>query len=751
MLLLSLPQCLAQNILYDGSFSSTTAINSYYDQPAPNNIWFAWQNFQINNSVTIEAGVCCYQVTNSGNYTSDVQLIQKGFPLTKEHSYRLSFDVKSDTDRSFGVYLGENEGTWINLIEYDQYNQYATTAWKTITLDFVATNVFANHKLSFELGTIDITTCFDNIILQDLGPYIPTIGIIGAFNDWSSDIDMETTDGILYTLTNYTLPGGDLKFRQDHDWSINWGNTSFPSGIGYQGGSNIPTVSGTYDITFNRITGEYLFTCVSNCVVSIGIIGSAVPPNYGTEPDINLLTQDGVTYTLLNYTFVTGEAKFRQDDSWNSNWGNSIFPSGNAIFNGPNIPVTAGTYNVEFNINTGDYSFKTPLIGILGTSLNGWDTDIDMETTDGINYVLSDHFFTDGYVKFRADNNWAINWGGYDFPRGFATQNGSDIYVPSGTYKVAFNRITGEYSFTATTCPIPAIQCPSGAFAYSEPGTCGANVYYDPVVAAPNCGGEGITIKQIEGLSSGSFFPTGYTLNTFLLTNAEGQTATCSFYVYVYGAYDPPIISGIADELPPLWPPNHKMIPIHLDYTTSNNCGGTITTELYVYSSEPDNGLGDGDLATDWEIVDAHNILLRAERSGTGNGRVYYINIISYDNMYNYSSKVVTVIVPHDKGNSATISYPQNDLGIPAEFSENTPFTTNAWPNPSTNTFNLDIQSSSNEDVALLVFDLNGQLISKLNFGATQTIPFGKDLKAGIYLVQVRQGNRITFLKIVKQ
>ena len=42
-----------------------------------------------------------------------------------------------------------------------------------------------------------------------------------------------------------------------------------------------------------------------------------------------------------------------------------------------------------------------------------------------------------------------------------------------------------------------------------------------------------------------------------------------------------------------------------------------------VTSNEPDNGLGDGDTANDIVIVDDLTVKLRAERSGTGNGRIY--------------------------------------------------------------------------------------------------------------------------------
>ncbi len=750
----------AQNVLSDGEFNTTTTINNYFSQPEPDNVWYSWQNWQINNNVTVVDGVCHYDVVTLGaaKNTWDIQLIQKGFPLIQGHTYRLSFDVKADAYRSFGLFLGENGGNWISLIGYDKYTQFATTDWKTITIDFVATAVFSSHKLSFELGAEQVVTHFDNIMLVDMGIIVPSIGVLGSsLNGWDVDVDMQTTDGIKYMLLNYPLTAGFVKFRQDNTWDVNWGGSNFPSGVAYPNGPDIfIPVLGIYDIIFNRLTGEYLFVCVSNCPASVGILGSAVPPDCSWNSDVNMGTIDGKTYTLKGYTFIDGEAKFRQDDSWNVNWGNSSFPTGTALLNGPNIAVKAGTYNVMFNSVTGDYSFDYQVIGIVGSALNSWDVDVDMQTTDGIAYTLKNISFNDGEVKFRQDHEWTTNWGNNTFPTGIGFPNGANIPVLVGTYDITFNRVTGEYTFTATSCPVPSIKCPDTIYMVNSPGMCGTYVYYSPVVAAPNCGGEGISITQTAGLASGSFFPVGTTTNTFVLKNETNNTVTCSFDVIVLD-YEPPVIKGIADELEPLWPPNHKMIPVQLDYNVTDNCGSPITTDIYVYSSEPDNGLGDGDKAVDWEIKDAHTLLLRAERSGTGTGRIYYIYIVSHDNSYNYSFKMVTVAVPHDKGKAASIastpkpSSTNNKSSFGDTAIENVSFATNVWPNPSSGNFKLEVQSASNENAVLFIFDSNGRLVSNVNAGSQQTISFGENLKAGIYVVVIRQGNNSNTFKVVKQ
>jgi hypothetical protein len=65
-----------------------------------------------------------------------------------------------------------------------------------------------------------------------------------------------------------------------------------------------------------------------------------------------------------------------------------------------------------------------------------------------------------------------------------------------------------------------------------------------------------------------------------------------------------------------------------------------------VSSNEPINGLGDGDVAPDWIVIDAHHVRLRAERSGKGNGRIYTITITCTDANGNSTSQNVTVSIP---------------------------------------------------------------------------------------------------------
>ena len=207
--------------------------------------------------------------------------------------------------------------------------------------------------------------------------------------------------------------------------------------------------------------------------------------------------------------------------------------------------------------------------------------------------------------------------------------------------------ILTDGDLSSTTCPIPDIQCPFDIYVGNAPGICGKYVYYPEVVRAVNCGGEGVSITQTAGLISGSFFPVGTTTNSFLITNSTGDVATCSFDITV-SDNESPVIADLNEIYEPIWPPNHKMVEVFIEYIVMDNCS-TTTTELYISSNEPENGLGGGDKAPDWEILDDHNVLLRAERSGNGNGREYYITISTYDDSWNYAERQVIVKVPHDQ------------------------------------------------------------------------------------------------------
>lgn len=107
-----------------------------------------------------------------------------------------------------------------------------------------------------------------------------------------------------------------------------------------------------------------------------------------------------------------------------------------------------------------------------------------------------------------------------------------------------------------------------------------------------------------------------------------------------------PSISTLTLSATQLWPPNHQLVSINVDYTATDSGDPAPVCSLGITSNEPVNGLGDGDIAPDWVVVDAHHVQLRSERAGNGTGRIYTIAATCTDAAGNPSTKTAVVAVP---------------------------------------------------------------------------------------------------------
>ena len=252
---------------------------------------------------------------------------------------------------------------------------------------------------------------------------------------------------------NVTLVDGDVHFQGNQDAALTWGSMDFPTGTATLGGAAVPVTAGNYIVEFNTKTGDYSFLVIPD-YTSIGIIGDATPGLWDTETPLTQSATDPAMWSV-RAIFTDGEAKFRANNDWPINWGAGDFPMGVGLLDGPNIPVPAGEYIVTFNTATGAYNFELLVIyqtiGLIGTAtpIGDWATDVDMtkDLTDESFWYINSIILADGEAKFRADNDWAVNWGAPEFPMGVGTQGGPNILVVGGEYRVTLHAVTGDYSF----------------------------------------------------------------------------------------------------------------------------------------------------------------------------------------------------------------------------------------------------------------------------------------------------------------
>ncbi len=329
------------------------------------------------------------------------------------------------TDAQFAIDGGWPSGTNATPVDAGKNIQSQAGVW-TITFNRI------NGSWSFVPGTP-----------------LPIIKLVGAAVTAVGGAVLTTENGTVFTAKKVTLVPGNCQFSVDGNL---YGGTTFPTGSATNPTDQIPvgTTGIDYDVTFDYTTGAYTFAIAT--FPKIAIIGAGTQQGWPSDPQVDaneMTTTDGVNYTISHIALTTGPIKFRQDNSWNNNWGGSTWPSGTPT--GDNIPAVAGNYNGTFNKSTGAYAFTLNTIAIVGSGVpGGWPSDpqVDvnaMSTVDGVNYTLNGLVVTTGAAKFRENNSWGTNWGGVGFPSG--TTSGSDINTVAGTYNLSFNRTTGAYNF----------------------------------------------------------------------------------------------------------------------------------------------------------------------------------------------------------------------------------------------------------------------------------------------------------------
>jgi hypothetical protein len=143
---------------------------------------------------------------------------------------------------------------------------------------------------------------------------------------------------------------------------------------------------------------------------------------------------------------------------------------------------------------------------------------------------------------------------------------------------------------------------------------------------------------------------TGTTSVAFQLVVSDGQltSAPAPATVTVLDSNRPVACGAARPSVGTLWPPDHRMASVAiLDVTDPDNDQVTITV-TGVTQDEPVQGLGDGDSSPD-AVLQGDTALLRAERAGNGNGRVYRVSFMADDGHGGQCTGAVTVCVPHDR------------------------------------------------------------------------------------------------------
>ncbi|MFC2083414.1 leucine-rich repeat domain-containing protein, partial [Candidatus Bipolaricaulota bacterium] len=295
--------------------------------------------------------------------------------------------------------------------------------------------------------------------------------------------------------------------------------------------ADLEAMTGTltaYELGISNLEGIQYCTGLTN----LNLRTNSIP-----DADLSLLSGlTGLTYLNLSQNGLTNIGPL----SGLSNL-TSLYLTGNTI---SNVSPLSGLSSLDgvLALNNNNITNIAPLAGLTALLEGGWSLDLrfnavnDLSPLSGIGgpryLYLSGNNIADisplsELSKVAVENIVLLD------------RNSLDITCPTGPARQLIQTlldrgISVDWEPQDTSAPDaepPWITCPDDVFADTDyPGASGGTVSFS-VDYGDNC--PGAVLSQTAGLSSGSLFPVGITTNTFLVTDWEGRTATCSFDVTV--------------------------------------------------------------------------------------------------------------------------------------------------------------------------------------------------------------------------
>ena len=278
---------------------------------------------------------------------------------------------------------------------------------------------------------------------------VTSISIIGSVRGaWDTDVDMTYNEILKCWEAHESLNAGEFKFRANHDWGINWGGES--SNLTQNGANLQLDEAGDYIIRL-FVNGETAARCTVKADSGYPDYIYEIGNESGWSTSHLLLGNGQGQYT--GFYYLNGEFKFKPNaDNWDGDfekvngdaYAGTLSEQGAGNIDAPET----GFYKIDVDLAATTYQLTAITVGIIGNG-GDWENDIEMTYNAEAGCFEATVDLAGGDFKFRANHDWAINWGG-SFEE--LTQDGSNLSVAeAGTYKVQlFLSYAGKHYCTVT-------------------------------------------------------------------------------------------------------------------------------------------------------------------------------------------------------------------------------------------------------------------------------------------------------------
>ncbi len=280
-----------------------------------------------------------------------------------------------------------------------------------------------------------------------------------------------------------------------------------------------PTTGSTFPAgpTTVEFTATDAFGNTSTCSYVITVVDE-LDPEITCPGDIAIDTDPGVCDAIVTYDapIVSDNCSVASVIMTEGLASGSTFPSGETTVTYLVTDISGNTATCSFTVTVTDNEDPQVIC----------PSDITVNIPDGdceavVNYALPTATDNCGIDAVNLIEGLAS---GGTFPTG-ATTITYEAVDPSGNID--------SCSFTVSvieTVP-PEITCPADISQPAEDGICGAAVNYIAPIGTDACPGA-ITILE-SGLGSGAIFPVGISTETYTVTDASGNSVSCSFTVTI--------------------------------------------------------------------------------------------------------------------------------------------------------------------------------------------------------------------------
>lgn len=253
--------------------------------------------------------------------------------------------------------------------------------------------------------------------------------------------------------------------------------------------------------------------------------------------------------------------------------------------------------------------------------------------------------------NYGMSSNYYYGYGWYTYASDTGGSGGSSYIggVTNGSQTAGINNGDGRINISWL---VPDTTAPTGTVAYSSTAATNQDVIATLSTSEP------VTITNNGGASTYSFDDNGSF--TFEFKDAAGNTGSAVATVSNIDKIAP-TISIVLDNTS-LWSPNHKMVTITAQVDADDNSSDVSVYLTSITRNEPDfdPSLIDDDVANDIQNANfgTHDLTfdLRAERAGSGNGRIYTVTYTAIDAAGNTTTSTAEVVVPHSNGSNGKAS-----------------------------------------------------------------------------------------------